>query len=415
MITWGMSAVKYINLDLGNKQLERLDWLKPAHLNSYKLKLSPKSPSFDLLIKHDETCTQDPSLYGASKIRKLAYILPSLMKKSPQALLTVGSEGSHHVLSTCVAAQKLALPIHVALSKQVHSDHSQQVYEHACRLAQTVSHFTAQTHQDFAEELALWKQSFEVQNCAFIPTGGSCLFGVFGMVEAMFELVDQLFNHQYRSATSTKSAIPTDIYMATASGSSLAGLLLGLSLAWPSNYPRPKVFGVRVSDQSLVNRQKVLALYHSAADFLGCNTSVNTVLPSSKALVLPSFEILGDFIGEGYAMSTNEAQTALMWGQKHGVKFDLSYTAKAFGALLSRERRLWIKNQRSRQKSKLLMNKEQTKQASTLKSTQPLTQLSQSVENSLLKSQTANNKVFFILAQPRHSKIQTQMVCLASI
>lgn len=395
MITWGMIVVKYIKLDLGDKQLKRLDWLKPAHLNSYKLKLSPKSPSFDLLIKHDETCAQDLSLYGASKIRKLAYILPSLMEKSPQALLTVGSEGSHHVLSTCIAAQRLGLPIHVALSKQVHSDHSQKVYEHTRRLAQTVSHFTAQTHQEFAEELALWKQDFEMHNYAFIPTGGSCLFGVFGMVEAMFELVDQLFDHQHRSATSTKRAIPTDIYMATASGSSLAGLLLGLSLAWPSNYPRPTVFGVRVSDQSLVNRQKVLALYHSAAEFMEYNSSLTgTVFSSSKTLTLPSFEILGDFIGEGYAMSTNGAQTALMWGQKHGVNFDLSYTAKAFGALLSRERRLWIKNQRSRQRSKLLLSKEQAKQVSTLKPTQPLTQLSQSDENSLLKNQTAKNKVF---------------------
>ena len=394
MTTWGMSAVKYINLDLGNKQLERLDWLKPAHLNSYKLKISPKSPSFDLLIKHDETCAKDPSLYGASKIRKLAYILPALMKKSPQALLTVGSEGSHHVLSTCVAAQRLGLPIHVALSKQVHSDHSQQVYEHTCRLAQTVSYFTAQTHQDFAEELALWKQSFEMHNYAFIPTGGSCLFGVFGMVEAIFELVDQLFNHQHRSATSTKMPIPTDIYMATASGSSLAGLLLGLSLAWPRNYPRPKVFGVRVSDQSLVNRQKVLALYHSAADFLGSNNSVGTAFPPSKTITLPSFEILGDFIGEGYAMSTTEAQNAIMWGQQHGVKFDLSYTAKTFGALLSRERRLWIKNQRTSQKMRSTPSKKQAKQVSTPKPTQYSIQLSQSDKDSLLNSQTVKNKVF---------------------
>ena len=389
--------MKYTNIDLGNKKLARLDWLKPALLNLYKLKLSPKSPSFNLLIKHDESCAQDSSLYGASKIRKLAYILPSLMKRNPQTLLTVGSEGSHHVLSTCIAAQRLGLPVHVALSKQVHSDHSQQIYEHICRLAQTVSHFSAQSHQEFAKELASWKQSYEMHNYEFIPTGGSCLFGVFGMVEAMHELVDQLFDHHNTSAKSTKLPIPTDIYMATASGSSLAGLLLGLSLAWPSNFPKPKVFGVRVSDQSLVNRHKVLALYQSAADFLGYNDSVDSEFPLSKKRVLPSFEILGDFIGEGYAASTNDAKDAIIWGQKHDLKFDLSYTAKAFGALLNRERRLWLKKQRTGQRSqrrRSTVSKEQAKQSSSLKSTQCSTQLKQPSENSLIKCQLYQDKVF---------------------
>ena len=312
---------------------------------STKLKVTPKSHHFDLLIKSDTDCHKNAHLYGASKIRKLAYILPSILPNNPQALLTVGSEGSHHVLATCIAGQELGLPVRVALSRQVHSDHSLQVYERTRSIAQSVTHFTALNHQKFARELAIWKQSFDPQKYAFIPTGGSCLFGTFGMVEAVYELVDQIF-HDHRSPMTAKMPVPTDIYMATASGSSLAGLLLGLSIAWPKHYQIPQVFGVRVSDQSLVNRQKILTFYQMAANYLAHQDL-------AKASPLPPFEILGDFIGEGYGISTLEAQQAMAWSERLGLKLDLSYTAKAFGALLSRERRLWIKSQRIPKKRSL--------------------------------------------------------------
>ena len=321
--------MEYKKVELGTQKLKRLDWLKPAELKLYTLQFGSQSPTFDLWILHDETCAKDSELYGASKLRKLAYILPKLIQEGAQELLTVGSQGSHHVLSTCVAGQRLGLPVHVALTPQEHSSHSNKIYEQTYHLAHSVTHFKAQTSQKFAQELKQWQQQFTLKHSPLIPTGGSCLFGVFGMVEAVYELVECLFNSD--QSNGHKTPIPSDLYMATASGSSLAGLLLGLSLAWPSTHQLPKVFGVRVSDQSLVNRKKVLRLLTEAKEFLSVN------------VLVPYFEILGDFIGPGYGLSTAEAQTAIKWAHNHDLKFDLSYTAKAFGALLSRERRLFLK------------------------------------------------------------------------
>jgi 1-aminocyclopropane-1-carboxylate deaminase/D-cysteine desulfhydrase-like pyridoxal-dependent ACC family enzyme len=303
------------------KELTRLGWVHSTPLIKREITHIKSHPPLEVLLKRDGLMYTNPQgVYGANKIRKLDYVLPHLLKGKINALSTVGSEGSHHVLATITAARQLGIDIYVALTPQPHSEHSIGVYEQIKQLATGVHHLSVNEPHHFQRELSKWRLHLDAERVAFIPTGGSSVYGVFGMVEGVYELVNQLDEGCFNR--------PTELYIATASGSSLAGLLLGLSLAWPAHQTPPLVIAVRVASKALVNRQKVRRLYQEAAQILQYSEPP------------PQLSILGDFLGEGYAIPTQRSQKALNWGHSQGVYFDPTYTAKAFGALLHREMRL---------------------------------------------------------------------------
>jgi 1-aminocyclopropane-1-carboxylate deaminase/D-cysteine desulfhydrase-like pyridoxal-dependent ACC family enzyme len=302
-------------------ELTQLGWVHSTPLIKREIIHINSHPPLEVLLKRDGLMYTTPQgLYGANKIRKLNYVLPHLLKGKINALSTVGSEGSHHVLATITAARQLGIDTYVALTPQPHSEHSIGVYEQIKQLATGVHHLSVNEPHHFQNELTKWRLNHDPTRVAFIPTGGSSVYGVFGMVEGVYELVSQLDEGCFNR--------PTELYIATASGSSLAGLLLGLSLAWPTHEAPPLVIAVRVASKALVNRKKVRRLYQEAAQILQYSQPP------------PQLSILGDFLGEGYGIPTQQSRRALTWGHSQEIYFDPTYTAKAFGALLHRERRL---------------------------------------------------------------------------
>jgi D-cysteine desulfhydrase len=153
-----------------------------------------------------------------------------------------------------------------------------------------------------------------------VPTGGSCALGALGMVEAAFELASQV--------EQGLTERPERIYIATASGSSLAGLALGLSLAWPDAQERPALLGVRVAPAKLINRKRVRRLYAQVSALLGISPPPLSV------------ELITTALGEGYACPTEAGKQALKWAEAQGLTLEPTYTAKALGTLFERERSL---------------------------------------------------------------------------
>ena len=319
---------------LKQANIKRLAWVTPTPISIHTLSTTKNAPPIQLLIKHDGLLHRThPSLYGGNKIRKLDFILAQVLQDRVEGVATVGSEGSHHILATITAARALGLEVHIATTSQEHSQHSQAIYTHSQSLATSLHPLAIHSTQDFNQALRQWRTTCLSEAITFIPTGGSSVLGVLGMVEAVYELIDQLTEEHLRTLT--------EIYIPTASGSSLAGLLLGIALAWPDPYPQPTVSAIRVSPKPLINRQKVLRLYHKASQLLGCSCP------------LPHFSILGDYYGQGYGLPTTIDPQVHSWGQAHQLYFDPTYTAKAFSALFHRTRRLDHKRRRHQAKATL--------------------------------------------------------------
>lgn len=317
---------KKVTVQLGLRSFERFAWLKPSPLVEYSLPSMSKS----LFVKHDGQCAGLNTLYGATKLRKLAFILCQSTEQNTQKLFTVGAQGSHHVLASCIAAQHLGLPIHVALTGQEYSDHSRQVYDLIKITATSVSLLKAKTSLEFKSEFKQWQDEHidrDQKNAIhhdWIPTGGSCVLGALGMIEAVQELLVQV-----KKIKETRPLFfIQEIYMACASGSSLVGLLLGLALYWPKDWPCPKVLAVRVTDRALVNRKSIMRLYRQVAQELAVESKLDETLPY--------FELLGDYIGLGYAQPSTQSEKARQWALTQGLVLDPSYTAKAMSALLAR-------------------------------------------------------------------------------
>jgi D-cysteine desulfhydrase len=125
--------------------------------------------------------------------------------------------------------------------------------------------------------------------------------------------------------------VPHTIVAPLGSGGTVAGLLVGLSLA---NVPT-HVVGVRVVPRVVGNRWHVLRLAHNAHALLGRLAGV--ALP---ALRVRQLEIEQDAYGGAYGRETAEARhAAVLLRESGGPRLDGTYSAKAFGTALARARR----------------------------------------------------------------------------
>ncbi len=298
----------------GLEGFERTPITRIGHLPS----LQPAQHELEVYLKRDGLLGQigqrSTSLYGGNKLRKLKYIIPHAASTSAQSISTTGSEGSHHVLSTLSVCQWLGIDCHVALTPQTHSEHSRLIYQQIKQRATSVTSISDH-RETYQEDILHWRAQRESY---MIPTGGSSPLGVYGMIEGVIELIEQIHEGEI--------PIPQRIYIAAASGSSLAGLLLGLSMYWPKTYgDAPQVRAIRVAPAHLINRKKVRRLYKAVS------------LTLHHSLAPPPFELISRYLGEGYALSTPGSVHALEWGKRQGVILDPTYTAKAFHALVHQE------------------------------------------------------------------------------
>jgi L-cysteate sulfo-lyase len=114
---------------------------------------------------------------------------------------------------------------------------------------------------------------------------------------------------------------PATILLAAGSGSTLAGIQLGATLALPGT----QVIGVSVSWPEQTLREATSKLISETAELLGLDGR-----PAIGAL-----DIRGDFIGAGYTVATDGGKKVLAsLARTEGVLLDLTYTAKAAHALV---------------------------------------------------------------------------------
>jgi D-cysteine desulfhydrase len=250
-----------------------------------------------------------------NKIRKLEYVVADALAQGADTLITHGGTQSNHCRATAALGARLGLKVRLILrgskDKAITdgnlfldelfgaecSFHSPEVY--STSLNQLVA-------------TAVETISAEGRRPYFFPVGASTPLGCWGYIRCIAELVEQLGEES-----------PLDIYVATSSGGTQAGLILGKAVFGCNNW---SIRGVPVSDSSEYFHDKLSELIKSTVGQYGLH-----IEPESTPI-----ELIDGFIGPGYAIPYDEAiETIRLLGRSEGLVLEPSYTSKAMTGMLA--------------------------------------------------------------------------------
>lgn len=280
--------------------------VKLCSLPSPVQRLSEVGP--DLWIKRDDL--NAPGC-GGNKVRALEFLLGGLEKGD--TVVTVGGEGSTHVLSTAIHAKRLGLRV-LAL-RWTHEMNS--VADLASdRIQDLLPGSRVHGHPVLAIAAARFHS---VSNrVRYIPVGGSSPVGILGHVNAALELAGQIQRNEL--------PMPWRMVLPVASGGTAAGLLLGFSIAGLSI----DIVGARVGPGLFVNRTKVLGLVRRTRKLIEEISGERLPRVDSSRLY-----IAHDTYGGAYGRALPRAAAAAkLLHDAAGITLDETYTAKAWAAAL---------------------------------------------------------------------------------
>ena len=261
----------------------------------------------ELWIKRDE---QTGLAGGGNKARKLEYLLADAQTRGARTLITGGAAQSNHCRQTAAAAARVGLRCIVVLRGERPAEATGNILLDELLGAEIV-------WAGAQPSSAVMQTVYEAEAAAgrapyLIPLGGSNALGAVAYVVAMNELIEQL---------EPGNSGFTHICLASASGSTHAGLALGAKALMPG----VQVLGFSV-DQSLD------ALRSHVAQ-LATETAALLELPFT--FTLTDIAANADYrSAEDDRLSSREREAIRLLAQCEGVLLDPVFTGKAFGGLI---------------------------------------------------------------------------------
>jgi len=249
---------------------------------------------------------------GGNKVRGLEFLLSGAPPRS--VFVTIGGEGSSHALATARAARTQGYRTAVAVFAQPETDASRSVAGAMAGAANLVVRASSVLTLPWAV-LRAWRAAHHLGHGRphWIPGGGADPRAVIGHFLATLELADQL------------DTPPDAIVAPLGTGGTAAGIALGLAwLGWST-----RMIGVRVSPWIVANRWRTLRLARNAASLIR-QAGLEFTVPRPSL----SLEVV-DGLGKGYGYPTPDGERARIMSEQFGVRLDPTYSAKAFGWMLS--------------------------------------------------------------------------------
>jgi D-cysteine desulfhydrase len=266
----------------------------------------------ELYIKRDDLAGET---YGGSKIRKLEFLLAEAKALGRTRVITFGAAGSNHAVATALYAQKLSMNATLMLLPQPLNDEVRH------RLL-AAHHFGADIRIgpiSARSKAAAARASRDDGEPYWIETGGSSLLGNVGLVNAAFELKEQV--------DAGLLPEPDFLYIALGTMGSAVGLMVGLKAAGMKTVVVP----VRASSADTSSEAKLAAMYKETTDYL---RSLDPSFPP-VALDPAGGGIRGGYLGGGYGIPTPKGARAMAVFKEHtGVDLEPTYTGKTFAAVL---------------------------------------------------------------------------------
>ena len=271
----------------------------------------------EVYVKQDD---QTSDVYGGTKTRKLEFILQEAHDLGARSLVTMGSWASHHVLATALHARPLCLDVHAVVSPQPRLPHVGYALHRCIEAGATLY----PSNSGMSSAYAIWKLLRKLRRTGAQPymvnLGGSSGAGMLGSVRGALELAQQVAENQ--------APRTGPIYVALGSGSTAAGIALGLVLA---GTPRP-VRAVQVTSKWVVNRFVINQLLHAGARLLVEPHLRRSLVKAASARILIDQSTLGD----GYGWPCEKSDHAIALAGADGLALEATYTAKVIAALLGK-------------------------------------------------------------------------------
>jgi len=260
----------------------------------------------NFLIKRDDLTGIELS---GNKVRKLEYIFYDAKKKKSDIVFTCGGEQSNHARATAIAAAKTGMKSKLFLwgddTKKAEGNLFLDKFIGAELTFLNKKNYDNVNQIMFDESQALRKKGKKVY---VIPEGGSSTLGIWGYINFMDELKNQIDLKKLNG-----------IVIAAGSGGTAAGLLTGISLLKLNM----NIFAVNVLYNKDVIKTKILQLAKGCVlDYnLPCQVDENNL------------KIIDGYSKEGYKNITkNKLSLIKKFALQSGIILDPAYTGKAFAA-----------------------------------------------------------------------------------
>lgn len=266
-----------------------------------------------LWIKRDDL---NAHAFGGNKARSLEFLLGEV--RSGDTVLTIGGEGSTHVLATALHARSLGADTIAMRWKHDMNPAALRVSELISRSA--TGPLSGNAVFGITRALAHRLR----RKVHYVPLGGSTPLGVLAQVNAGLELAEQIARGELPA--------PARVVLPLGSGGTSAGLALGFAIAGLDI----EVVGARVAPRLAANRRRVRKLADGARKLIFDRTG-ERVPTVSRGMVRVVHDTFGGAYGRALPGAEESAKLLL---DAHGIRLDSTYSAKAFVAALASARTL---------------------------------------------------------------------------
>ena len=267
------------------------------------------SPPGSLWIKRDDLSAAE---MGGNKVRALEFLLGDV--RAGDTVLTIGGEGSTHVLATAHHAARLGARTHAIRWRHEMSPMARAV---AALAAERCEQVTTSSIAGAAARI-VWRRARD-RRVHWIPMGGSSPLGTLGHVNAALELQRQIADRAL--------PVPARIVVPLGTGGTAAGLVLGLAIAGL----RIPVIAARVGPRIGANARRVRALVRATSALIRRVSRRGVPLVAPSALRV-THDVYGGAYGRPLPAGQRAAEQMLVW---RGVALDATYSAKAFAAAIA--------------------------------------------------------------------------------
>lgn len=257
-------------------------------------------------------------IYGGNKVRKLEFALADALKKHCNKVITMGGIGTNHGLATAVFCHQLGLSCRLLLFDQPVNTYVKRNMLLFLKYGAEMVYLKGILRTGAA---LLVIQRLLNPRAYIQEAGGSSPLGTVGIVNALFELKEQIDAGMLPE--------PRYIFCPLGSNGTMAGLSLGARLAGLST----TVVGVRVTVDAvgpiaIATAKTVEKLMRKTYALLKKHSR------GVPDITIPPQQVINDYVGEGYGCATPECRDALaLMSEREGIALEPTYTAKAFAAL----------------------------------------------------------------------------------
>lgn len=264
----------------------------------------------DVYMKRDDLVSPR---YGGNKVRRFEFLLPQILARHTQNLVTVGGLASTQVMATTVFGRAQGLDVHAVLFDQPLTAFARE---------QVLGFLSEGAHLAYGGSylrtaLRAWRMRRRLPHSAFLWPGASGPLANLGYVDGMLELAAQVAGGQ--------APRPDVVVVPTGSSGTLAALALtAAQLGWDT-----EVVGVRIAPAYAVNRLTVGRVIAATDRFLARRDHRWKPVASRVR-----YRLFGDALGGGYGHPTPDAERGAEQVEAlTGAPREITYSGKAMAGL----------------------------------------------------------------------------------